>query len=182
MDPLQYAIVAYLRDPVGEFVEGLRAEVQPKHAHLPAHISVLPPRPLRGTEAEALETIEYVCQGIQPFEVSLGEVATFLPLTPTVFIRVAHAAYRMRELHDRLNVGPLHADEPWPYMPHLTIAKMDTAEQATRVVEEAKRRWEDCRCTRRVVIGELTFVRQAGTDRWLDIAPVPLGRRLAHTP
>jgi len=128
MDPLQYAIVAYLRDPVGEFVEGLRAEVQPKHAHLPAHISVLPPRALRGTEAEALESMEYVCQGIQPFEVSLGEVATFLPLTPTVFIRVAHAAYRMRELHDRLNVGPLHADEPWPYMPHLTIAKMDTAE------------------------------------------------------
>ena len=182
MDPLQYAIVAYLRDPVGEFVERLRAEVKPKHAHLPAHISVLPPRPLRGTEAEALETIEYVCQGIQPFEVSLGEVATFLPLTPTVFIRVAHAAYRLRELHDRLNVGPLHADEPWPYMPHLTIAKMDTAEQATRVVEEAKRRWEDCQCTRRVVVGELTYVRQAGTDRWLDIAPVPLGQRLAHTP
>jgi 2'-5' RNA ligase len=182
MEPLQYAIVAYLRDPVGEFVEGLRAEVRPKQAHLPAHISILPPRPLRGTEAEALETLEYVCQAIQPFEISLGEVATFFPRTPTVFVRVAHAAYRMRELHDRLNVGPLHADEPWPYMPHLTIAKMDTAEEATKVLEAAKQRWENCQCARRVVIGELTFVRQAGTDRWLDIAPVPLGRRLAPTP
>ena len=181
MDPLQYAIVAYLRDPVGGFVEGLRAEVHPKHAHLPAHISILPPRPLRGTEAEALETMEYVCQAIQPFEVGLGEVATFLPLTPTVFIRVAHAAYRMRELHDRLNVGPLHADESWPYMPHLTIAKMDSPGEATRVLEEARERWENCRCPRRVLIGELTFVRQVATDRWLDIAPVPLGRRLAPT-
>ncbi len=182
MDPQQYAIVAYLRDPAGQFVEALRAEMHPKHAHLPAHISILPPRPLRGTEAEALEALEYVCQSIEPFEITLGEVATFLPTTPTVFIRVAHAAYRMRELHDRLNIGPLHADEPWPYMPHLTIAKMDSSEQAMKVYEEARRRWQDCPCTRRVLIDQLTFVRQAGTDRWDDIAPVPLGRRLAPTP
>ena len=181
MDPQQYAIVAYLRDPVGEFVEGLRREMHPKHAHLPAHISVLPPRPLRGTEAEAIETMEFVCQPIQPFEITLGEVASFVPVTPTVFIRVAHAAYRMRELHDRLNAGPLYAEEPWPYMPHLTIAKMDTPEEAQRVVEAARTRWEGCQCTRRVVIGELTFVRQAGPDRWIDIAPVPLGRQLAPT-
>jgi len=181
MDPLQYAIVAYLRDPVGEFVEGLRREMHPEHAHLPAHISVLPPRLLRGTEAEALETMENVCQAIQPFEITLGEVASFVPVTPTVFVRVAHAAYRMRELHDRLNVGPLHAEEPWPYMPHLTIAKMDTAAESEKVLEEARDRWRQCECTRRVVIGELTFVRQAGPDRWLDIAPVPLGRRLAPT-
>ena len=179
---MHYAIVAYLRDPVGEFVEGLRRQMHPKHAHLPAHISILPPRTLRGTEAEALETMEYVCQAILPFEITLGEVASFAPATPTVFIRLAHAAYRMRELHDRLNVGPLHSDEPWPYMPHLTIAKMDTQAESEAVFEEAKRRWTDCQCTRRVTIEELTFVRQAGPDRWLDIAPVPLGRRHAPTP
>ena len=33
----------------------------------------------------------------------MGDVETFLPLTPTVFIRVARGAYRMRELHDRMN-------------------------------------------------------------------------------
>lgn len=182
MDPLQYAIVAYLRDPVGDFVEGLRREMHPKHGHLPAHISILPPRSLRGTEAEALETMEFICQAIQPFEITLDEVASFVPLTPTVFIRVAHAAYRMRELHDRLNGGPLHADEPWPYMPHLTIAKMDSLEESEKVMEEARRRWQEFQGTRRVVIEELTFVRQVGTDRWLDIAPVPLGRRLTPTP
>lgn len=181
MDPAQYAIVAYLRDPVGEFVEGLRREMHPKHAHLPAHISILPPRPLRGTETEALEQMEHVCELIAPFEITLGEVATFAPTTPTVFIRLARAAYRMRELHDRLNTGPLHADEPWPYMPHLTIAKMDTQEQSVRVLEEARCRWDQYSLTRTVVIEELTFVRQAGPDRWADIAPVPLGRRMAPT-
>ena len=181
MESVPYAIVAYLRDPVGEFVEGLRREMHPKHAHLPAHISILPPRPLHGTEAQALETMEQVCQAVAPFEITMGEVATFAPTTPTVFIRLAHAAYRMRELHDRLNSGPLRADEPWPYMPHLTIAKMDTQEDSDRVLNEARRRWDEYSATRRVMIDELTFVRQAGPDRWLDIAPVPLGRRLAQT-
>jgi len=182
MDSVQYAIVAYLRDPVGEFVEAFRREMHPKHAHLPAHISVLPPRKLRGTEAEALETMQYVCQSVLPFEIVSGEVATFQPITPTVFIRVAHAAYRMRELHDRLNIGPLHSEEPWPYMPHITIAKMDTPEESKQIFDESRRRWEEFTGSRRVVIEELTFVRQAGLDRWLDIAPVHLGTRLAPTP
>jgi 2'-5' RNA ligase len=181
MDLLQYAVVAYLRDPVGQFVERLRREMHPKHAHLPAHISILPPRPLEGSESEALEVMEHVCETIAPFEIALGEVATFAPATPTVFIRLAHAAYRMRELHDRLNSGALHADEPWPYMPHLTIAKMDTEEQSERVLREARRRWDEYSSTRRVVIEEITFVRQAGPDHWVDIAPVPLGRKVAPT-
>ena len=181
MESVQYAVVAYLRDAVGQFVEGLRREMHPKHAHLPAHISILPPRPLHGTEAQALEAMEHVCEAVAPFEITMGEVATFAPTTATVFIRLAHAAYRLRELHDRLNTGPLRANESWPYMPHLTIAKMDTQEQSEHVLREARRRWEDYSSTRKVVIEELTFVRQAGPDRWVDIAPIPLGRRLALT-
>src|SRR5579871_1139408 len=98
----QYALVAYLRNPVGEFVEALRRELHPAYAHLPAHITVLPPRTLGGSEAQALEFLEEACSGVAPFEVSLGDVESFAPTTHTVFIRVAFAAYRMRELHDRL--------------------------------------------------------------------------------
>src|SRR5512146_1209453 len=117
----QYALVVYVRNSVGHFIESLRRELHPQHAHLPAHVSVLPPRLLQGTEQEALEIVEEVCRQVEPFEVALGEVATFAPVTPTVFVRVTHAAYRMRELHDKLNVGAMCATEPWPYMPHLTI-------------------------------------------------------------
>ena len=182
MAPPQYALVAYVKSPVGGFVEGLRHEFHPTQAHLPAHISILPPRILQGSEQEALETLEGACREVDPFEIVLGEVATFMPVTPTVFIRVAHAAYRMRELHDRVNVGALHCEEQWPYMPHLTIFRMDTEEQAGQALEEARRRWDNYRDSRRVLIEQLTFVREAGTNRWMDLAPVPLGRRLAPTP
>ena len=177
----QYALVAYVRSPVGEFVESLRRELHPKHAHLPAHISLLPPRLLQDSEEAALRLIESVCREVEPFEFVLGEVASFMPVTPTVFIRVAHAAYRMRELHDHLNVGPLAAEEQWPYMPHLTIVRMDRAEEAEPVLAEARRRWEQYHGTRRVLLEQLTFVREAGENSWVDLAPVPLGRRLAPT-
>src|SRR3569832_704123 len=117
MTQRDYALVAYVSNPIGQFVESLRREFQPEHAHLPAHLTLLPPRPRTGTVQEAVDLIERTCGGVQPFEVTMGDVETFAPVTPTVFIRVAHAAYRMRELHERLNNGGLRFDEPWPYMP-----------------------------------------------------------------
>jgi 2'-5' RNA ligase len=181
MAPPQDGVVAYVKCPVGGFVEGLRREFDPIQARLPAHISILPPRILRGSEQEAMETLASCCRDVNPFEIVLGEVATFSPVTPTVFIRVAHAAYRMRELHDRINVGALHCHEQWPYMPHLTIVKLDRVEDAGPALEEARRRWEVYRESRRVLIDQLTFVREAGANRWMDLAPVPLGRSLAPT-
>jgi hypothetical protein len=94
-----------------------------------------------GTETEALENLEELCRGVSPFEVTMGDVESFAPRTPTVFVRVAHAAYRMRELHDRLNTGVLEYEEPWPYMPHMTVAKMLDFPSAARALEIAQECW-----------------------------------------
>ncbi len=124
MQTPRYALVAYVRNPVGEFVERLRRQLHPELPHLAAHLTVLPPRLLQGTERSAVAILEEVCSLVAPFTVTLGDVETFVPRTPTVFIRVAEASYRMRELHDQLNTKALAAQEEWPYMPHLTIVKM----------------------------------------------------------
>ncbi|HVZ60418.1 MAG TPA: 2'-5' RNA ligase family protein [Terriglobales bacterium] len=175
----QYALVAYVRNEVGEFVEKLRHELHPEHAHSPAHISILPPRCLAGSEPDALRLLQQVVRQVEPFEAVMGEVQTFLPSTPTVFIRVAHAAYRVRELHDRLNAGALQADEPWPFMPHLTLFKMDTNGQAQAALGTAVQLWAQYCRSRRIVIDQLTFVRNLGLNQWADIASFPLGSRAA---
>jgi 2'-5' RNA ligase len=175
----RYALVAYVKNPIGEFVESLRTELHPELPHLAAHVTLLPPRFLSGTESVAIEAVENVCKEVEPFEVSLGEVETFIPVTPTVFIRVAHAAYRMRELHDRLNIGALACDEQWPYMPHLTIVKMGAEDEAQYAYRVARTRWAEFegRC---IDIRDLTFVREEGQNQWVDLAGIPLGgRRLA---
>ena len=59
-----YALVAYVRHPVGEFVENVRKELHPELPLTPAHLTILPPRCLNGdtqsqemNEVAALERI-----------------------------------------------------------------------------------------------------------------------------
>ena len=179
MTAVQYAVVAYLRNELGHFVEELRAELNPEHAHLPAHVTVLPPRPLQGSETQGVETLEVLCHDQPPFQLSLGEVETFCPTTPTVFIHIKGAGYRLRELHDRLNTGVFQFEELWPYMPHLTIVKVSDMHRALVAYEIARERWSLYRGPRQTTVDQLTFVRELSGYRWQDLAPVQLGTTLA---
>jgi len=174
MTGLMYAAVTYIRSPAGMFVEEMRRDLHPAHTHADAHITLLPPRMLSGTEEQAVQQLKRVCRATPPFDITMGDVESFIPSTPTVFIRVAHGAYRFRELHDQLNNGALRCDEPWPYMPHLTIVKLDTMDEARKVVELARPRWDSCDDSRRIRIDTLTFVKGTG-ERWIDLAKIPLG-------
>jgi 2'-5' RNA ligase len=178
MQKPRYALVAYLKNPAGEFVENLRRELHPALPHLAAHITFLPPRPLQGTESAAVQVLERICGQAEPFEVSLGDVETFVPTTPTVYIRVAHAASRLLELHDQLNAQALAFAEEWPYIPHLTIVKMETEGAAQQAMGMARERWREYAGSRRIRLDRLTFVREDAKNCWVDLAPVLLGGSL----
>jgi 2'-5' RNA ligase len=177
MQKLRYALVAYVRGPAGELVESLRRELHPELPHLAAHLTILPPRPLLGEEISALQFLEQVCGREEPFEVNLGSVETFVPITPTVFIRI-DASSRMIDLHNRLNAGSLAFQEEWPYIPHLTVVKMSTEESAQNAFKIARRRWDEYAGSRRILVEKLTFVREDAQNCWVDLAPVRLGRTL----
>jgi 2'-5' RNA ligase len=174
----RYALVAYVRNPAGEFVENLRRELHPDLPHLAAHLTILPPRPLEGSESSALQILERVCGEEEPFDVSLGAVETFIPVTPTIFIRIDAAAQRMSDLHQKLDIEGLRFCEEWPYIPHLTIAKMGSMPLAQSAFETARQRWKDYPGSRRILLEKLTFVREESPNCWVDLAPVRLGRRL----
>lgn len=178
MSGSRYALVAYVGKPIGEFVEKLRRELHPELPHLAAHLTILPPRLLQGSESDAIRELEGACRHVEPFEVTLGEMETFIPVTPTLFIRVAHAAMRMQELHEQLNRAAVCCTEELPYVPHLTIAKMGTEELAWRGFEIARKRWAQYSGSRRIAIEELTFVREQVPNSWVDLAMLPLGRPL----
>ena len=172
----RYALVAYVRQPVGEFVENLRRELHPVTSHMPAHLTILPPRRLQGSELAAREFLEEACSQVVPFDVQLGEVETFLPTTPTVFIKVLGDA-RMRELHEQFSVDALCCEEEWPYVPHLTIVKTDHDGQARDALQLARARWTEFKGSRNVHVDELMFVRE-DDGVWHDVAQFPLGRTL----
>src|SRR5215469_15504845 len=180
MPSSHYALVAYVRNSVGHFVEELRRELNPALPHMAAHVTILPPRELQGSETAALEFLEEACGHVIPFDAELGEVETFLPVTPTVFIQVKRAAYRLRELHDQLSSKSLCCAEDWPYMPHLTIVKVGQEPQAREAFRIASERWGQFEGKRMIHISELMFVKE-GQSCWEDVAPIPLGRSLLST-
>lgn len=178
MQKPRYALVAYVKSPVGEFVENLRRELHPDLPQIPAHLTILPPRTLRGSESSALQVLERICGEEEPFQVTLGAVETFIPVTPTVFIRIEAAASRMSELHSKLNTEVLEFQEEWPYIPHLTIVKMSAEQPAQTAFEIARQRWESYHGNRRILLERLTFVREESPNCWVDLAPVLLGPSL----
>jgi 2'-5' RNA ligase len=182
MQKPRYALVAYLKNPAGEFVENLWRELHPDLPHLEAHLTILPPRPLQGPENSALQVLERICGNEEPFEVTLGDVETFIPVTPTVYIRVDSGAARMSELHSKLNTEALAFKEEWPYIPHLTIVKMSAEPPAQTAFQMARERWCHFAGSRRILLERLTFVREDIRDGslncWVDLASVVLGRTL----
>lgn len=175
--PPQYALVAYVRDALGHFVEELRQELHPDHAHSPAHISILPPRILCGPENEALALAGSIIGETEAFDVRLGSVETFYPTTPTVFVRVEQSGHRVRDLHDRLNVPPLSCQENWPFMPHLTIVKMPELEQTKAALEASRARWNAFSGPRTTRIHDVTFVREGKNGTWQDLVTFTLKPR-----
>jgi 2'-5' RNA ligase len=178
MSSVRYALVAYIKGPIGDFVDGLRRELHPGLPNLAAHLTLLPPRSLQGTEGNALQMLAEICAGVEPFEVSLGDMKSFVPTTPTIYIGVMHGASRLEEVHAQLNRKAFAFAEEWPYVPHLTIAKMTTEQAAESALRVAQSRWQQYSGSRRILLDRLTFVREDAPNCWIDLAPVLLGGTL----
>ncbi len=172
--PPHYALVSYLRGPIGKFIEQLRAELDPEQAHLAAHVTVLPPRLLKGSETDALHSLASLAMHFKRFQVTFGDVDSFAPASPTVFIRASHSAGRFRDMHEAFNRGPLSTEEPWPYVPHLTIVKTEDFAAAAQALDIARQHWATFRGNRFARIEELTFVREAEANRWIDVHTIRL--------
>ena len=178
MQKPRYALVAYVNSPAGEFVENLRRELHPDLPQIAAHLTILPPRPLQGSESSALELLHRICGEEEPFSVTLGCVETFIPVTPTVFICIESDGPRMCALHQKLNVEMLNFKEEWPYIPHLTIVKMSGQQPAQAAFQTARQRWDEYQGNRRILLERLTFVREDAPNCWVDLAAITLGRSL----
>ena len=67
----QFALVTYIPDPLGRFLDDLRLELTPGcNPH--AHVTILPPRPLH---ADLKETIRQIADDVRvgaPFRIELG--------------------------------------------------------------------------------------------------------------
>lgn len=168
-----FALVIYIADPLGGFLDDLRRELVP-HYNPHAHVSVLPPRLIPVEWREAAEHARVLTEGWAPFDVELTEIGVF-PVTNVVYVEVGKGAAELQSMHGAMNAGPLGFNEPFAYHPHVTLAQEIPLDRVTEVHELARRRWREFRGSRTFRAGHTTFVQNTLGNCWIDLAEYSLG-------
>jgi 2'-5' RNA ligase len=169
----QFALVAYIPDPLGRFLDDLRLELTPGcKPH--AHVTVLPPRPLHDEVTETIQQIAEDTKGAPPFRIELGQIEIF-EATHVIYLGLARGGTELRQLYAALNCGCLKYAENFPYHPHITIAQNILPEDSARLARIATERWAEYRGARDFSVSVLSFVQQVAPSIWLDVAALPLG-------
>jgi 2'-5' RNA ligase len=168
-----YALVIYIPDPLGRFLDDLRRELVPNY-NPHAHVSVLPPRPLAVEWQVASQQARVLTEAWPPFDVELTEVDMF-PVTQVIYIGIGAGGEQLTGMHSAMSTGVLEFQEPFPYHPHITLAQDVPPTDINAVYELAKRRWREYRGKRTFRAERAAFVQNTMNNLWLDLAEYSLG-------
>ncbi len=168
----QFALVAYIPDPLACFLDDLRLELTPGSKPR-AHVTILPPRPLHDNLRHTIDQIAGDIRGIAPFRIELGGIEVF-ETSNVIYLGLARGAPELRRLYRAVNCGCLRYSEIFPYHPHITIAQNIFPEQVAPMVALARERWANYRGPREFVVSTLSFVQHVALSIWTDVAALPL--------
>lgn len=175
----QVALVSYIREPLGSYLDGLCRELVPD-CRPRAHVSVLPPRPLTCEPNCASDELQKLLESTPPFDLVLGEVEVF-PVSHVIYVSIAQGQEHLRHLHRALNHGAAKYQEMFPYHPHVTLAQDLGAGEVPGKLECARHRWRESPHDRTVHVDQLSFV-QHQDGRWVDLQDILLGSYPARHP
>ena len=108
---LYACVILPLSGSLARAVRDARSASLPPGIEVPTHITVLPPWRATAGEINALlahtATVGETCS---PFEVSSGEIGTFEPISPVVYLNIARGRESIFRLHRQLKAGVPGAD------------------------------------------------------------------------
>lgn len=163
-----YALVSYLPEPLGGFLDSLSRELVPEcRPH--AHITLLPPRHLSGSVEEAKSTIERVTMTLRPFDLEITTIEIF-DVTAVIYADIGAGRTRLFDLHRSLNVDSLFYQEQFDYHPHVTLAIKTEDRDVPALLERARREWAAYTGSRCFRVDQLHFVHNVAPDCWDDVA------------
>jgi 2'-5' RNA ligase len=168
-----FALVIYIPDPLGRFLDDLRRELVPGcNPH--AHVSVLPPRPLAVDWQVASEQVRVCAGNWAPFDLGLGRIRLF-PVTNVIYIELGEGAPEMFRIHAAMNSEALEFDEPFAYHPHITLAQEIPPGEVASVHRRAQELWDSYTGPRSFRAERTAFVQNTLGNSWIDLAEFSLG-------
>jgi 2'-5' RNA ligase superfamily len=173
-----FALVVYIPDTLGEFLDDLRRELVPAYKPC-AHVSVLPPRPLAVDWRVASRELGELARNWAPFAIELTEIGVF-PVTDVIYLELGQGAAELEAMHREMATRYLAFEEPFSYHPHVTLAQEIPHSQVDALRQHAQRRWRAYDGPRSFQANSAVFVQNTLTNCWIDLATYPLGTPVAR--
>jgi len=170
-----FALVTYIPDPLGSFLDRLRVELEPNTLSPKAHVTILPPRQLGDIDAkqEAWRWVKDCMAGSQVFRIAAGGIEIF-PGTNVIYLSIDAGFQHLRYLHNQLNACALEFAERYNYHPHITLVQNLTEHEAREVAETAAALWKEYKGPREFFAEKITFVQETSEKKWVDLQQLEL--------
>jgi 2'-5' RNA ligase len=162
-----FAVVGYVPEPAGEFINRLRREFEPD-CPARAHITILPPRPLPCSPDDAWRQLRGSLSDFHALHIELQEVKIF-PDSHVIYLSIGAGYQDLENMHQQLDRGLCRGDEAWRYIPHITLARPAESQDLAANLDLASRRWEDFEHARDFTLDEVTFVQNTSGEDWTDL-------------
>jgi len=125
-------------EPFNGELQGWRDRLgDPNAARIVPHVTLLPPTEVA---SDSLPVIEEHLRGVaadeEPFTIHLRGSATFLPVSPVVFVPLVQGIAGCERLQVKVRTGPLQRELRFPYHPHVTVAHDLPEDALDRAFEE----------------------------------------------
>lgn len=164
----QYALVSYIPDPLGAFLNDLRSSLVPG-CRLRSHVTILPPRPLSSPIATLTDDLRNRAPDFPSFEVTLGEVEIF-PVTNVIYISLDAGRKHIEQMHAALSRNLFFHKEPYPFHPHITLAQEIPEDSVADVYARACQQWQDWKQQRSFAVDNVVFVRNVAMNGWENLS------------
>ncbi|MGN6475208.1 MAG: 2'-5' RNA ligase family protein [Mycobacteriales bacterium] len=111
-------------EPFGAELQGWRERLgDPNALRIVPHVTLLPPTTVgSGALPEIEEHLRRVAARFRPFEIRLRGSATFLPVSPVVFVPLVQGIAECEQIEAQVRSGPLTRVLDYSYHPHVTVA------------------------------------------------------------
>ena len=174
-----FALVSYIPGRLGDFITSLREDLV-EGCVARSHVTILPPRPLHVDTNTAAEQVRSGLAPFNAFELDMPRIRVF-EQTAVVFCEIGKGREELFDLHEAMNRGGLHFDEPFDFHPHVTLAQGILPEDLPEIYERAVTQWRQFAPPNLVTIETVTFVQNTVGNVWIDLEECAL-RGLAAVP
>lgn len=157
----RFALVCYVPEPLGSAIGKLAGDLSGGNRP-EAHITILPPRPLRRPLEDVSSALKSMLEQLPVFDVNLSEVCRF-DGTNVLYLNLVEGDEIVHRLHDTLNTGVLAYDEPFEFRPHLTLTEPLPEADVDAVQSRAELLWKSF-IVRRFPVNEIVFLCSAPGD------------------